>query len=116
MFAPTIRCESAPTCGAIRGPASIRARARAVHVRQHLHTPILRQLALHAGQPRSELGGVHARHSDDSTINTPMDYATSSPYYSAFAQEAWRATPKLTVNLGLRFEFEQGMTEKATIA
>jgi hypothetical protein len=48
-----------------------------------------------------------------STINTPVDYATSSPYYSAFAQEAWRATSKLSVNLGLRFEFEQGMTEKA---
>ena len=46
-----------------------------------------------------------------STINTPIDYATSSPYYSGFLQEAWRATPKLTVNLGLRFEFEQGMTE-----
>jgi hypothetical protein len=48
-----------------------------------------------------------------STLNTPVDYATSSPYYSAFAQEAWRATPKLTVNLGLRFEVEQGMTETA---
>ena len=48
-----------------------------------------------------------------STINTPVDYATSSPYYSAFAQEAWRATSKLTVNLGLRFEVEQGMTEKS---
>jgi hypothetical protein len=48
-----------------------------------------------------------------STINTPVDYATSSPYYSAFAQEAWRASSKLTVNVGLRFEFEQGMTEKA---
>ena len=47
-----------------------------------------------------------------STLNTPVDYATSSPYYSAFAQEAWRATSKLTVNVGLRFEFEQGMTEK----
>jgi hypothetical protein len=47
-----------------------------------------------------------------STINTPVDYATSSPYYSGFFQEAWRATPKLTVNLGLRFELEQGMTEK----
>jgi hypothetical protein len=47
-----------------------------------------------------------------STINTPVDYATSSPYYSAFVQEAWRATPNLTVNLGLRFEFERGMTEK----
>jgi hypothetical protein len=47
-----------------------------------------------------------------STLNTPTDYATSSPYYSGFFQEAWRATPKLTVNLGLRFEFEQGMRER----
>src|SRR6185295_7723246 len=48
-----------------------------------------------------------------STINTPTDYATSSPYYSAFAQDAWRVSSKLTVNLGLRFEVEQGMTEAA---
>ena len=48
-----------------------------------------------------------------STLNTPVDYSTSSPYYSAFAQEAWRVTSKLTVNLGLRFEVEQGMTETA---
>jgi hypothetical protein len=48
-----------------------------------------------------------------STINTPVDYATSSPYYSAFAQDAWRATSKLTVNVGLRFEVERGMTENA---
>ena len=47
-----------------------------------------------------------------STVNTPVDYATSSPYYSAFVQEAWRATSKLTVNVGLRFELERGMTEK----
>ncbi len=48
-----------------------------------------------------------------STITTPTDYATSSPYYSAFAQDAWRITQKLTMNVGLRFEFEQGMREKA---
>ena len=46
-----------------------------------------------------------------SVINTPVDYGTSSPYYSAYVQEAWRATRKLTLNLGLRFEVEQGMTE-----
>ena len=46
-----------------------------------------------------------------STITTPTDYATSSPYYSTYVQDAWRATPKLTINLGLRFEFEQGMRE-----
>ncbi|MCM3878517.1 MAG: carboxypeptidase-like regulatory domain-containing protein [Vicinamibacterales bacterium] len=48
-----------------------------------------------------------------STINTPTDYATSSPYYSVFAQDAWRLTQKLTLNVGLRFEFEQGMRETA---
>lgn len=47
-----------------------------------------------------------------SNLNTPTDYATSSPYYSAYFQDAWRATPKLTVNVGLRFEFEQGMMER----
>jgi hypothetical protein len=47
-----------------------------------------------------------------STLNTPTDYATSSPYYSGYFQEAWRVTPKLTANFGLRFEFEQGMTER----
>jgi hypothetical protein len=48
-----------------------------------------------------------------STINTPVDYSTVSPYYSGFFQEAWRATSRLTVNVGLRFEFEQGMTEQS---
>jgi hypothetical protein len=47
-----------------------------------------------------------------SSINTPTDYAVSSPYYSTYVQDSWRATPELTLNLGLRFEFEQGMREK----
>jgi hypothetical protein len=48
-----------------------------------------------------------------SIINTPVDYSTASPYYSAYVQEAWRATTKLTLNFGLRVELEQGMTETA---
>jgi hypothetical protein len=39
-------------------------------------------------------------------------YATSNPYYSGYAQDSWRVTPKLTVNFGLRFEYEAGMTER----
>ena len=33
-------------------------------------------------------------------------------YYSWFAQDTWRVTQKLTVNLGLRFEYENGIVEQ----
>jgi hypothetical protein len=39
-------------------------------------------------------------------------YATASPYYAGYVQESWRVTRALTLNLGLRFEFEQGVTER----
>ena len=32
-------------------------------------------------------------------------------YYSWFAQDSWRVTPNLTINLGLRFEYEIGIAE-----
>jgi hypothetical protein len=34
------------------------------------------------------------------------------PYYSWFVQDTWRVTPKLTLTLSLRNEFEQGATER----
>jgi len=39
-------------------------------------------------------------------------YATHTPVYGWYVQDNWRIGPKLTVNLGLRFEYEQGMTER----
>ena len=35
-----------------------------------------------------------------------------NPYYAWFAQDSWRVTPKLTLTLALRAEFEQGATER----
>ena len=82
-------------------------------VRSDLHAAVLRHGAGDAGQPGLSWAAFMLGIPTTSTLNTPVDYSTSSPYYSAFAQEAWRATSKLTVNLGLRFEVEQGMTETA---
>src|SRR6202035_2174894 len=39
-------------------------------------------------------------------------YATINPYYSGYIQDSWRVTPKLTLNFGMRFEYEAGMTER----
>src|SRR5713101_4326994 len=36
-------------------------------------------------------------------------YALYHSYFGFFAQDQWRVTPKLTVNYGLRYEFETGL-------
>jgi len=47
------------------------------------------------------------------TIATPnVTKAAHSPYYGWFVQDAWRVTPRLTLNAGLRLELELGETER----
>lgn len=46
------------------------------------------------------------------TIAINDTYAMHSPYYGMFFQDNWRVTPKLTLNLGLRLEYERGATER----
>ncbi len=46
------------------------------------------------------------------SISTNDSYATHNPYYAWFAQDNWRATPRLSLTLGLRFEYEGGFTER----
>ncbi|MBI3280797.1 MAG: carboxypeptidase regulatory-like domain-containing protein [Acidobacteria bacterium] len=46
------------------------------------------------------------------SILTPDSYAMHNPYYAWFVQDSWRLTPKLTLNLGLRTEYEMGPTER----
>jgi hypothetical protein len=43
----------------------------------------------------------------DVNVTTPGLYYTD--YYSAFAQDDWRATSSLTLNFGLRYEYEPGI-------
>jgi hypothetical protein len=46
------------------------------------------------------------------STDTNADWAESNPYYGAYVQESWRVTPRLTLNLGVRFEFEAGIQER----
>lgn len=45
-------------------------------------------------------------------INTNSSFAQQSAYTSFFVQDDWRMTPRLTVNIGLRYEYESPTTER----
>lgn len=49
--------------------------------------------------------------SSGSIDTTPAQYDVYSNYHSFFIQDDWRVTPKLTLNLGLRYELESGLRE-----
>ncbi len=46
------------------------------------------------------------------SIATNDNFALFNPYYGWFVQDTWRLTSKLTLNLGLRMEYELGATER----
>ncbi|MCG3163920.1 MAG: hypothetical protein JMDDDDMK_05379 [Acidobacteria bacterium] len=46
------------------------------------------------------------------TINQPANYAEQSTTTGVFFQDDWKITPKLTINLGLRYEVEGALTER----
>jgi hypothetical protein len=66
--------------------------------------------------PATDLGLGHAAFilgiPSSATIATNDTYATHTPYYGWYVQDNWRVTPKLTLNLGLRLEYERGATER----
>jgi hypothetical protein len=46
------------------------------------------------------------------TIANNDTYVTSNPYYGWFVQDNWRVTRKLSLNVGLRLEYELGPKER----
>ena len=48
----------------------------------------------------------------DMSIATNDSYATHTPYYAVYVQDNWRLTRRLSLNLGLRLEYEKGPTER----
>ncbi|HEX6731799.1 MAG TPA: TonB-dependent receptor, partial [Pyrinomonadaceae bacterium] len=47
-----------------------------------------------------------------SQIDNSINYSVQSLYHGFFFQDDWRLSKKLTLNLGLRYDLEQGLTER----
>jgi len=47
-----------------------------------------------------------------SMVDTNATYALSNPYIGWYAQDNWRLSTKLTLNLGMRIEYEFGLKER----
>ena len=47
-----------------------------------------------------------------SQIDNSINYSVQSIYHGFFIQDDWRITKNLTLNLGLRYDIEQGITER----
>jgi hypothetical protein len=56
--------------------------------------------------------GIPTASSTQSLIDNSINYSTQSVYHGFFFQDDWRVTRKLTLNLGLRYELETGVTER----
>ncbi len=50
--------------------------------------------------------------SNSSQIDNSQNYSVQSLYHGFFIQDDWRVNRKLTLNLGLRYDLEQGLTER----
>ena len=57
--------------------------------------------------------GIPTASTSQSLIDTTgINYSLQSQYHGFYFADDWRVTPKLTLNLGLRYELELGLTER----
>ena len=57
--------------------------------------------------------GIPSASTSQSLIDTSgINYSAQSQYHGFYFHDDWRVTPKLTLNLGLRYEIELGLTER----
>ena len=66
-------------------------------------------LLLGTGLPTGAAGGVTVV---NNTVTNTVVPATSRRYYGVYLQDVWRFSPRLTVNLGLRYELQRPSTER----
>jgi hypothetical protein len=56
--------------------------------------------------------GIPTVQTTQSRIENSVNYSLQSVFHGFFFHDDWRVTPKLTLNLGLRYEIEPGQTER----
>jgi hypothetical protein len=56
--------------------------------------------------------GIPSVQSTQSRIENSTNYSVQSLFHGFFFHDDWRVTSKLTLNLGLRYELEKGLTER----
>ena len=64
------------------------------------------------GRPGRDIASFLLGIPTSGSIDNPQVYDVTSKYHGFFVQDDWRATSKLTLNLGLRYEIEGGFKEK----
>ena len=100
------RCAAGPAAAwAWRQPV------RAAHVHQRVHAPGQRHVAAHAKQPRALslaafMLGIPSTRGHDSADERPPNN-----FYAAFVQDTWRLR-RISRELGLRFEWENGISRR----
>ena len=82
-----------------------------VQLRQHLHPWGRHHERLPGAADRLEPGCVHAGHADQYQITDASGFDVRNNYFGTFVQDTWRINRNLTLNLGLRFEYENGIKE-----
>ena len=85
---------------------------RAVQLRLDVDARPARQLDGGAGQPRPIVRVVPAWHPKLGRGHRAASYDEKSQTWGFFVQDDWRVGSRMTVNLGLRYEFETPMTEE----
>ena len=61
---------------------------------------------------RNSIADLLLGYPSSGSITLNSRFNNSIKYYGGFVQDDWRVTDKLTLNYGVRFEHETGLTEK----
>ena len=105
------RCALASMRGWRSASAGSAATRRASFVHQRVHPAGQRYVAAHPEQSRAEPGRLHAGHPVNVPGDDPGRRATFATTSSRPTRRTRGASRNLTVNLGLRFEWENGISE-----